>query len=198
MDFISASETIIDILRRELKPQLTYHRLEHTLDVCTQADFISQAEGISNHDVILVKTAALLHDIGLIYTYENHEEKGCEIASEILPSFGYMATDILKINGMILSTKLPQNPKNHLEEILCDADLDYLGREDFHMLAHRLHFEWKMLGINNLSLSQWYDLQIRFLGSHQFYTQTAKAKREEIKHRHLVEIKALCTHFQQT
>ena len=29
------------------------------------------------------------------------------------------------------ATKIPQTPLTKLEEIICDADLDYLGREDF-------------------------------------------------------------------
>lgn len=192
MNFEAADEFIIDKLRRELKPQLTYHSLEHTLDVYTQASFISQAEGIPWKEQRLIKTAALLHDIGLIYVYDKHEEKSCEIAQSILPGFEYSSENIRTICNMIMATCLPQNPENLLEMILCDADLDYLGREDFHMLSHRLSFEWRILNINPMSLHDWYQLQKKFLSSHHYFTETARIKRNTIKMRHLSEIQDLC------
>ena len=41
-----------------------------------------------------------------------------------------------------MATKMPQRPKNLLQQIICDADLDYLGRNDFFILSEKLHKEF--------------------------------------------------------
>jgi uncharacterized protein len=79
----------------------------------------------------LLKTACLFHDIGFTISGQDHEERGCEIAEEVLPDLNYDSDQINRIKGMIMATKIPQTPNNKLEQIICDADLDYLGRDDF-------------------------------------------------------------------
>jgi hypothetical protein len=64
-------------------------------------------------------------------TYRNHEEAGVEIAREILPDYDYTQEQIDHICQLIMKTKLPPKPVYLLEQIICDADLDYLGRVDF-------------------------------------------------------------------
>ncbi|MDA0973125.1 MAG: hypothetical protein O2867_05255 [Bacteroidetes bacterium] len=40
-----------------------------------------------------------------------------------------------------MATKVPQEPKDHLARILCDADLDYLGGDDYDEIAGGLYQE---------------------------------------------------------
>ena len=40
-----------------------------------------------------------------------------------------------------MATKFPQDPHNLLEEIICDADLDFLGRTDFYPIGNSLFEE---------------------------------------------------------
>ena len=86
---------------------------------------------MSPQDFFILKTAVLFHDMGYINQYENNETIGVEYARKFLPEYGYFKIQIEKISKLILVTKVPQTPKNKLEKIICDADLDYLGREDF-------------------------------------------------------------------
>ena len=51
---------------------------------------------------------------------------GVQISKEILPDYDYTQEQIEKIAELIMVTKLPPNPKNKLEEIMCDADLDFV------------------------------------------------------------------------
>lgn len=127
MKYSAAKKFILQKLEKELSPELTYHGFHHTIDVLEVAAELCGHLNISPQETILVKTAALFHDSGFTVSNVNHEETGCQIARDNLPNYNYSAQDIEKICGMIMATKIPQTPKTHLEEILSDADLDYLG-----------------------------------------------------------------------
>lgn len=190
MNFEEARAYIIDKLQNELRPELYYHSLQHTIDVLESANGLAKTEGVTAEELILIRTAALYHDAGMITTYEGHEAASVELAERVLPDFGYTAKQIKQIAGMIMATKLPQTPHNILECILCDADLDYLGSDRFYMVSHRLKQEWHVRG-NVFSLKQWYQGQVAFLNSHTFFTASAKALRDEKKLQNLKEIEEL-------
>lgn len=181
MDFLKARDYILKRLKNELKPNLFYHSIEHTLDVYNSAIKIAEMEGVNGIDLNLLKTASLYHDSGMIRTYNGHEEASVEIAKESLPQFGYNQLAIETISKMIITTKLPQTAGTFLEKIICDADLDYLGRDDFIMISHKLRHEWVTQEINVLSLKQWYELQIQFLSNHKYFTKYAISTRKEGK-----------------
>ena len=131
---------VIAKLQTELSSRLTYHSIDHTFDVLEQSQQIAAREDINDdQNLFLLKIAALYHDCGFIFMYAGHEEKGCEIAKNELPGFGLTTEEIEKICGMIMATKIPQSPKNKMEEIICDADLDYLGRDDFDSISNSLY-----------------------------------------------------------
>lgn len=175
-------------MKNELHPNLFYHSIEHTFDVFNSAVKIAEMEGVNGVDLTLVKTAALYHDSGMIRTYVGHEEASVEILKESLPEFGYDKISIDTISGMVITTKLPQTADTFLEKILCDADLDYLGREDFIMISHKLRHEWVTQKINVLSLKEWYELQIQFLRNHEYFTNYSISTRQEGKLANLAQI----------
>ncbi len=127
----------------------------------------------------------------MLKTYIGHEEASVEIVQETLPRFGYDKKDIDLISEMIITTKLPQSANTYLEKILCDADLDYLGREDFFMIAHQLQYEWNVLNIRHTTLREWYELQIMFLENHSFFTNSAIRLRDEKKADNLKQVQEL-------
>ncbi|WP_138476248.1 HD domain-containing protein [Dyadobacter bucti] len=185
MEFERAEAYILDRLRTGLADSLYYHGLHHTLDVAQAASALAEEEGISeNEDLILLKTASLYHDCGFLYAYQGHEAESCRIAAEVLPDFGYKSEQIAEIVGMITATKLPQSPQTHLEQIICDADLDYLGREDYWPVAETLFQELKKRGLIE-DPAAWIATQIRFLETHQYWTASARKKRDALKQQHL-------------
>lgn len=192
MNLEEARSYILERLSTELNPNLFYHTLEHTLDVLEAAMRIAKKENITGDETLLIKTAALYHDSGMLVTYDGHESASVDIACSVLPGFGYSANQIEAVKGMIMATKLPQNPHNKLEEILCDADLDYLGRDDFFMISHRLKQEWHVRG-HQQSLKEWYHGQIAFLSNHVYFTDSAIQLRRPKKIDNLNQIKALFT-----
>ena len=190
MDILASKDFFLEKLSRELSPDLYYHSIRHTLDVHDAAVKFAELENVNGHDLLLLRTAAYIHDAGLIITYNGHEEASVEIAKEHLPKFGYTDDEIVTVSSMILTTKLPQQANTKLEQILCDADLDYLGRDDFFMIAHRLRCEWNKYA-KYTTLKEWYIIQINFLEGHTYFTESARKLRCEKKNDNLKQIKDL-------
>ena len=179
-DFESLKKVVLTELDG-LDPHLTYHSKEHTIDVLTQALRIAAAEGITDpYQLLLLKFAALFHDIGFLQTYANHESKGCELFLQYASDGNFSDTEKADIQSLIMATKLPQSPKNHLEQIICDADLDYLGRNDFFIIGDNLRKEF--LHYNIVADNEaWEKLQLNFLKSHQYFTESSRTLREPVK-----------------
>jgi uncharacterized protein len=189
MKFEAAKEYILNRLEKELPKNLFYHGLHHTMDVCNAVDQLAQAERINGEDLVLLRTAAVFHDSGFLRQYLNNEPIAVLIAAEKLPAFGYSADQIRKVGGVILSTCIPQKPSNHIEEIMCDADLDYLGRDDFFEISETLKQEWFAYGLIN-SEEEYNEKQLKFFQQHNYFTQTARDAREQKKQQHLLELRA--------
>ena len=186
--FKSIKLPILSRLENELDPRLGYHNLSHTLDVVEQAEIIAKQEKINDkHELLLLKTAAVFHDSGFLAVYKNHEEKSCEIASESLKNV-FSEEDIKKIRGMIMATKIPQTPHTLLEQIICDADLDYLGRNDFEPISRNLYKEFIAFKIIPEDII-WDHIQIKFFESHNYFTGTSMSKRNKKKLKHLQILK---------
>ncbi|GAA4431207.1 hypothetical protein GCM10023188_18560 [Pontibacter saemangeumensis] len=196
--FMLIQRHVVNKLQARLPQQLTYHSLSHTLDVLKQAETIALAEGLKCPEGLLsLKVAALYHDSGFIDHYHNHEAQGCRIAQQELPGFGFSDAQIEQICSMIRATKIPQNPTTHLEQIICDADLDYLGREDFSQIAQTLYEELVSFGVL-AGEDEWNNLQVKFLESHQYFTCYSKANRELHKQAHLASLKNKLNSTKQT
>lgn len=191
MDYRAAKQFILSKLRAELSDKLYYHGVHHTLDVLKMATEISSGENVGGHELLLVKTAALFHDCGFVKNkHAGHEHEGCLIAMDALPKYGYSSRDVEVICGMIMATKIPQSPNNLLEEIICDADLDYLGRDDFYTIGDSLFEELQAYHLLQ-GEQAWNRLQVSFLTAHAFHTRTNKLLREPVKQKHLEQLKGL-------
>lgn len=189
---------VLELVRNNM-PNYKYHNIEHAIDVAKSAYRLGKLEGASENDRQLLITAGLMHDyvyeyqpsdpnnlylgLSLITPKSNNEERSAKAAEFILSSFGYSSAEIKKISQMILATKVPQNPKNLLERIMCDADFDVLGRDDLFEKSENYRRE---LGIDD-ELG-WYRLQTEFLSSHRYFTESARRSREEGVNKNLIKL----------
>jgi hypothetical protein len=188
--FTDLQEIMLDKLERELPKYLYYHNYKHTIDVVNQAELIGYGEGVDDEAILLLMTAALFHDSGHTIGYDNHEYFGTQIARDWLPKYNYTEAQIDRICEIIMATKLPPQPKNLLEKIICDSDLDYLGRADFIPVSNTLYEELKAQN-KMKSLNAWNKIQVKFLTVHQFFTDTANNLREVNKQAQIERIRAL-------
>ena len=188
MQFDQAKQFILGMLAEGLPANISYHSLNHTHDVYDAAERLAEEEGIIGEDLQLLLTAVLFHDCGFLSQQKEHERVSCEIAARYLPGFGYTDAQLTRIYGMIMATQIPQTPHNLLEQIICDSDLDYLGRDDFFTIGNKLFTELKVYGMLR-DEDDWDQLQIRFLEKHAYFTGTAIRLRQEKKERNLQILK---------
>ncbi|WKZ65990.1 MAG: HD domain-containing protein [Flavobacteriales bacterium] len=189
MDANGARAYILHRLRHELPAGRTYHSLEHTLDVYASVISIAEQEGITGEGLVLLKIAALYHDAGFTVQDTDHEEAGCAIVRSVLPGYGFAEAQVEAICAMIMATRIPQQPSNELAKVLCDADLDYLGRPDFDRIGSTLFEEMRTYGALTTE-REWNELQVRFLERHAYFTPTNKRLREPLKQKHLASVRA--------
>ncbi len=192
IQFTDVQERILDKLENELPPYLYYHNVKHTVDVVTEVELIGWAEGLDDEGILLLKTAALFHDAGHTISYDDHEFHGTELVRNILPDYGYTEEQIQKICDIVMATKLPPQPEDIYQRIICDADLDYLGRSDMIPVSNTL---FKELNEQNKigTLNEWNKLQVKFITAHTYFTKTAKSLREVNKQKQIERIKKLIT-----
>ncbi len=179
-------------LETELAPYLFYHNFAHTYEqVLPAAIKLGKLCGISLEEQKLLEVAASYHDIGFVQQTEDHEVVGAKITAQTLPNFGFNPAQIEAIVGMIMATRLPQSPKNILEQILADADLYLLGSDNFFVTSNNLRLELEAAG-NMSTDEEWYQGQIDFLQGHTYFTNPAKLLRDPGKQRNVDEIKRRC------
>ncbi len=192
IQFLDIQEEVLDMMEEKLPDKLFYHNIKHTIDVVTEVELIGWAEGLEEEEILILKLAALFHDSGHIVSYDNHEFHGTILASKILGKYDYPFDMLEKINSLIMVTKYPPNPQSIMEKVICDSDLDYLGRADFIPVSNLLYKELKerdMIG----SFNDWNEQQLKFIKKHQYFTNTAQNLREVNKSKQIERLEQLRT-----
>lgn len=192
-DFNGLRSFILTKLKAELSEDLLYHSYRHTETVEEAVEKYGELEKLSDHELFLVRTAALFHDSGFLFRYEDNEELGVELLYHYGPRFGYQSKDLKTIEKIILSTGYGAVPSTIMEAVMCDADLDYLGRADYHVTAAKLFDEMALYG-KNFSNQKRIEVQIEYLENHhEYYTTSAKNLRAPGKVKRIAELKAKLT-----
>lgn len=187
--FLQLKSQILQMLRTGLDPRLTYHSPAHTEDVLRQVERIADAENITESRLLLLmRIAALFHDTGFLRTYKGHEKVSCSILYETIDPCQFEESEIKIMNGMIMATKIPQQPRSLPEMIICDADLDYLGRNDFNNISNTLKNEFFAYQVIK-NEEEWDQLQVNFVESHNYFTASSIRDRCPKKLQHLEKLK---------
>lgn len=156
----------------ESAPELekfAYHGWMHTKNFFDAVCYLAPLEDVDDHDTLILKMAALFHDTGYLNREsDNHEYGSAVIAHNDLQLFGFFECDIDQICKLILSTVPHVIPFGILEEIMRDADLEYLGRDYYSFVAELLREE------KNVDYSVWKVEQISFMKKHRFITSSAR------------------------
>ena len=178
---------VVDLLQDNIPVCYYYHNYEHTLYVQEKVMEIGKHESCTEKELELLNAAALWHDTGYINTYKNHEEESCMLAKKYLPEYGFTPAETDRICGMIMATKVPQQPNNKLEEIIADADLEYLGTAAVTIKSEDLFLELQSL-TPSLTKKAWDQIQISFLQTHHYFTAYCKTAKEPVKENYLKEL----------
>lgn len=154
---------------------LIYHNRKHTEKVVEAATQIARHYQLNDTDFFTVAVAAWFHDIGyLTGEGRGHEERGAKMAQSYLEGTGVDRPVIEAISRCIIATQLPQRAVGLLEQIVCDADLFHLGTDEFPERNKLMRKEAAAMQGRKISKEEWRRSTIRFLETHQYYTDYCK------------------------
>ena len=189
MDILKISEDYAkNLLKDKLSSAYTYHNLDHTIQVVDKIKILAKEENISPEDTENLILAGWFHDLGYVDDADNHEEESRKIASDFLKQHRFPEERIAKIGELILATDKFYKPKNHLEEIIKDADMYHLASDDYFRICENLRQEIKEVHHQKFSKLQWAELNITFFAKHQFYTKFAKENWQPEKEKNVEKI----------
>lgn len=175
----SAKAHVLALLEEKLPAQLVYHSPRHTTAVVKEARALSEAAGLSEADQEALVLAAWFHDVGYLDTYDGHEFRSAELAGEWLTQQGYPAERTALVQQLIKATHRDAARETELEQLLVDADMSGMGREDFFANGELLRAEWEATQGKAYSNSDWAENQLAFLLGGKYYTKVARERYEE-------------------
>src|SRR5688572_22983814 len=118
---IKRARSYAEGILKNLPEVYTYHNLVHTSGVAKAVEEIGRASNLSDEELETVLVAAWLHDTGYRKHCNNHEAVAKETAAKLLHEWGAPQNKIEVVMGLIQATAMPQNPRNLMEQVLCDA-----------------------------------------------------------------------------
>ncbi len=178
---LRASVYVAQLLIAKQPKNRVFHNLHHTLTVFEGAGKIARKEGLSLDDLEIVLLAAAFHDLGHVECYKGHEEVSKRLADEWLKKQNYPNHKIEMVLGCINATKIPQNPKNLLEEIVCDADLIHLSFESYPIYQEMLRVEWSQELKLVYTDDEWVSDNNKFLQNHRYHTNYGREVLQPLK-----------------
>lgn len=171
-------------------PNLVYHDLTHTQQVVDAAEQIAAHYRLQEQDLLVVMVAAWFHDTGyLLGNFRDHEDKGAELARTFLQSQQVPEAIQQQVAGCIMATKMPQNPHNLLEEIVCDADLFHLGSKHYKERSKVMRQEVTATLGKDISSGAWAGTSLIFLENHQYFTDYCRVLLKQQKEENIAWLK---------
>ncbi|HMV09739.1 MAG TPA: DUF5706 domain-containing protein [Cyclobacteriaceae bacterium] len=191
-ELIRKSRAYAEDVLRKLPETFTYHNLKHTTAVADAAEEIGKQSSLSNDDLENVIIAAWLHDIGYEKDREHHEERSAKTATALLEGWGASAEKVKKVQNLIAATRMPQNPQNLAEQVLCDADLYHLSKKDIFECAQQIRSEIETFkNIRFESDKEWNEYNLKFLKNHSYFTLYGRQVLEERKKKNIKKLKKM-------
>lgn len=176
-DLITRVENYVTELYKNNNSSLhCYHSIVHAKEVVEAIDEMTAAMNILDDDKEILMIAGWFHDVGYFETDKGHEEVSAAHAEIFLKENHYPSEKIAIVKKCILATKVPTNPQNILEEIICDADLHHLGKNDIEEKSELFRQELEIKNICHPTDIEWIENNIKFLNEHSFYTDYAKKR----------------------
>lgn len=166
-----------------------FHNYQHTQDVVTAVNIIGQHTNLTADELESALIAAWLHDIGYVHGSENHEQISAEKAKELLESLAVPRKKIIEVTEAILATRMPQQPKTTVSQVVCDADLYHLSTEQCQEKSNKLREEWRILGTKEMTNEEWVHTNIQFMESHFYHTSYGQAVLEPGKQKNIKRLK---------
>ncbi len=181
----ATSEHVYALFHQQHSGPALYHNYDHTVEVVEHVTEIGEGMKLGNTDMETVLLAAWFHDTGYLESREEHEERSAVIAAEFLRAKKYPAEKIKLVTGCIRATKVPQQPETVIEQVMCDADLLHLGKEDCLEKGELLRQEIEKADGEQIPEDEWLQQSIVFFENHSFHTPYALTVYNDRRQRNL-------------
>jgi predicted metal-dependent HD superfamily phosphohydrolase len=168
---------------------LPYHNIKHTQYVVKTVKKMADHYKLNKKDVFVLEVAAWFHDIGMIDDPQNHEAAGAGLAFNFLTAENVNGQLIEQVRALIMVTQIPQFPSCLLEEIICDADLFYLGRKSFEKKNEQLQRELELEQKKGINKKEWLANTILFMEAHHYNTEYCLSLLGPVKAKNLAKLK---------
>jgi len=184
-----AGDYVTKILEEKLPADILFHDLAHTQYVVEGVEEIGRKSGLNEDDLNRAKLCAWFHDVGFAVDPQNHEEEGIKIMTEFLSSKGVEENILIHVKNCILATQMPQQPKDLVSKVMCDADLRHLTENDYFERIELLRKEWINLTGENFGKTKFYKYSVKFFKNHNYHTEYAQKEYQSKKDKNFQQLK---------
>lgn len=185
-----AEEFVFELFKKGDTSKLLYHNFSHTHNVVLACKEIAEGSHISKEELDIVILSAWFHDVGYLTSCENHEETSVKSAKKFLTKEGYSDKNIELVSGCIMATKMGAEPQNLLQEIICDADMRGLSKDNYSNRSQLLREECLLLNRTTfIEENDWLEKEIDFLSKHQYHTKFAVLNYNPLKLQNILDRK---------
>lgn len=168
---------------------LAFHDIKHTEMVVARAKEIAGHYNLSEREMLTIFAAAWFHDTGHLFSEPvGHEKKSAEIMRSFMKANMMDDELINNIDHCIMATKMPRNPANLLEQIICDADMYHFGTKEFKETNKSAMQEIK-LRTGTLNRPDFDRKTIEMFKNHEFYTTYCKDLLTKKKQKNMKKLK---------
>jgi predicted metal-dependent HD superfamily phosphohydrolase len=179
---------ITDLYVKNASELICYHSLEHAKEVVDVIHKMCKAMNIEDAETENLIISGWFHDVGYFEKCAGHEEISAQYAERYLSEQSFPEDRIKKIKSYILATKVPTNPQNTYEKIICDADLHHLGTTDIEEKSRLFRTELENRNVCHQTDSEWIENSLKFLDQHSYYTEYAKREFEDQKRLNILQL----------
>jgi len=180
---------VSQLFQQHWHTDLVYHDLEHTKLVVSRTREIASNYRLDKLREFVLFAAAWFHDTGqLLGSPAGHEERSVILMREFMLDRGIELDVIFDIAACIRATTIPHDPRNTIQEIICDADTYNLGNEEFLITDEKVAREVNKR--SGMDLTEWDNKTLNFLTAHRFFTPYCRSLLATGKQANIETVKA--------
>ncbi|MBX2914737.1 MAG: HD domain-containing protein [Cyclobacteriaceae bacterium] len=165
---------VTGLFNHYLPANCKFHTIHHTLNVVQFCYELGEHYRLTKTDMEKLLLAAWFHDTGYCLNIDDHENASVTIVSTFLDSRNLTENYLPSVKKLILATKRLGEPVTLAEQIICDADAQHLGAEDYFNWCALLKEELELKNCQELSDKEWSQMNICFFDSHRYFTDYAQ------------------------
>ncbi len=182
---VEAGQYVEKFLSEQLPDGIVFHTAGHAKYVAEKAAWIGKNCGLQEDEINLVMLCGWFHDTGYAIRPENHEPESARLAETFLETKNTDRQTISTVKRCILATAIPQQPKDKVSQVLCDADLTHLSEDDYFERIEKMRQEWINLSGKKISKKKFHKTSLEFFMQHTYHTDFAKEKLQPKKEKNL-------------